>query len=59
LNHGSESASVILPADAEVLLSDSKPLSAGSYSLAEFEVLIYQCPSSHKSLKLNKVIEVK
>lgn len=59
LNHGRKSASLTLPADAEVLLSDSKPLSAGSYSLAEFEVLIYQCPSSQKSLKLNQVIEVK
>jgi len=59
LNHGNDSVRVALPANVEVLLSDSKPVSAGEYSLAPFEVLIYQCPASNQSLKLNQVIEVK
>ena len=59
LNHGEKTASVTVPANSEVLLSDSKALSDGSYSLAPFEVLIYKCPSINPSLKLNQVIEVK
>jgi beta-galactosidase len=59
LNHGDKSASVAVPGNADVLLSDSKPSSDGSYSLAPFEVLIYKCPSNNESLKLNQVIEVK
>jgi beta-galactosidase len=58
LNHGDKSATVAVPSNADVLLSDSKPSGDGSISLAPFEVLIYKCPSSNQSLKLTQVIEV-
>lgn len=58
LNHSESVATVILPKGHELLLSDSKTLSDGSYQLAPFEVLIYQSPSNNQSLKLAQVIEV-